>query len=145
MKKLTRRMSFNDYADKAAANWWRSSCWLTSKWRHAPDSKVLAKIRMRNQNLDGHGRGYACPTFRQPTNCKSGFFNVLLDISKNPGEKTKFYVNRAGVKSLAQTLRRLSGAGLVECSIDNHNAATWNVTDFGTSYLVAAFNEFEIS
>lgn len=143
MKKFIRKMSFNDYADKAAANCWRSQCW-TEKWRKAPDSKVLAKIRMRNQNLDGYGHGYADPTFRQPTDCKSGFFNVLLEVNDTPGQRSKEIEKKAGVKSLAMTLRRLRGAGLIESKLDSKGIITWHVTEFGMKYLDAAFREFEI-
>lgn len=144
MKKLVRRPTFNDYADKAAANCWRSQIvpW-SSKWAHASDKKVLARIRTRNQNLDGHGHGYAEPTFRCPTNCKSGFFNVLLIISKNPGERTKFLEKWAGVKSLAMTLRRLKGAKLIEGRLED-GVTEWYATDFGKKYLSAAFNEFDV-
>jgi hypothetical protein len=143
MKKLIRKMSFNDYADKAAANYWRSRCW-TEKWRKAPDSKVLAKIRMRNQNLDGYGHGYAEPTFRCLTDCKSGFFNILIEVNDTPGQRSKEIEKKAGVKSLAMTLRRLRGAGLIESKLDSKGIITWHVTELGMKYLDAAFREFEI-
>ena len=145
MKKFIRKMSFNDYADKAAANCWRSQIvpW-SSKWAKASDSKVLARIRMRNQNIDGHGHGYAEPTFRQPTDCKSGFFNVLLEVNDTPGQRSKEIEKKAGVKSLAQTFRRLRGAGLIESKLDSKGVITWHVTDLGMKYLDAAFREFEI-
>ena len=145
MKKLVRKQTFNDFADKAAVNHLRDIyCFPNSKWLTASDSKILARIRTRNMNLDGHGRGYAYPTFRCPTDCKSGFFSVLRYIDWHPGTTFKQTTAWAGVKSLAQTFRRLEAAKLIEAKIKN-NVNTWYVTTFGKEYLSAAFNEFVIN
>ena len=147
MKKLTRKPTFNDFADKAAVNCWRDMYHVfvnpNSKWCNASDKKVLAKIRMRNMNMDGHGHGYAFPSFRCPTNCKSGFFSVLRYISWHPGTTFKQATAWAGVKSLAQMFRRLSSAKLIESKIEN-DVNAWYMTAFGKEYLSAAFNTFVI-
>lgn len=144
VKKLVRKHSkFNALADKAAANCWRSLQIWQKQNMSMSDKEVLERIAQRNRNLDGYGRGYAEPTFRKPTACKSGFFKVLLAINNYPGERSKALANWAGVKSLAMTLRRLEGAKLIERELEN-GIIEWYITKFGKKYLEAVFSEFNI-
>ena len=141
-KKLVRKHGiFNTLADKAAANCWRSLQIWQKQNAGMSDKEVLKRIAMRNRDLDGYGRGYAEPTFRRPTACKSGFFKVLLTINENPGERSKTLAKWAGVKSLAMTLRRLEGAKLIERKLED-GIIEWYTTEFGDKYIEAVFNEF---
>ena len=148
MKKLVRKPSFNDLADKAAANCWRSQIapW-SSKWAKASDKKVLARIRARNQNLDGHGHGYAEPTFRCPTDCKSGFYKVMDLLSRHDiyGLTAKEIVQKTGAKSMSLTLRRLEGAKLIDRTEHAGFAPiSWRLSGFGWQFLSAIKQEFFI-
>ena len=145
MKKFQRRcQTFEKIADIAAVNCWRDMHLVgvnpNSKWRKASDKKILAQIRIRNRSNDG----YACPTFRQPTDCKTGFYNVLKKIwldSCIGGITTKNLCFVLSAKSLSQTLRRLEGAKLI-CRDESGNSIKWKVSELGNAYLNALWKEF---
>lgn len=139
-KKLVHNNMFNALANKAAANCWRS-LQLWQQNADLSDKEVLKRIARRNRNLDGYGHGYAEPTFRKPTACKSGFFKVLLTVYDYPGKSSKELASWAGVKSLALTIRRLEGAKLIKRKIED-SVAKWYITKLGDKYLDAVFYEF---
>jgi len=150
MKKLIRLQNFDKLADTAAVNCWRAMHLVganpSSKWRNASDKKILAQIRIHNRSNDG----YAYPTFKQPTDCKTGFYSVLKKIWVNstPGDgvETKWLCYMLDTKSLALTLRRLEGAKLIGRSESSGEggAIKWKVTEFGRKYLSALMKEFAV-
>ena len=68
----------------------------------------------------------------------------MLEVNDTPSQRSKEIEKKAGVKSLAQTFRRLRGAGLIESKLDSKGIITWHVTELGKRYLDAAFHEFDI-
>lgn len=143
MKKLKRRPtkpSFDTLADMAAVACYRSSkCPMGLK---LTDKEILARIHLINSSENGAS---AMPTFKQPTDCKTGFFNVLRIIAINTigssGFSTRYLCSRLQTKSLGLTLRRLESAGLISLDRETHE---WRVTEFGKRYLNALREEFEL-
>ena len=118
VKKLVRKHgTFNTLADKAAANCWRSLQIWQKQNAGMSDKEVLKRIAMRNRDLDGYGRGYAEPTFRRPTACKSGFFKVLLTINENPLSGTPLSLATSTLKqcSMSSTLKAVFKTAFRAC------------------------------
>lgn len=137
MKKYRRRRTFDEIADAAAVNHYRSKCWRKST---LSDKQILTKIR--HVNL-GWERGCAMPTFKNPTDCKTGFYKVLEKIwldSILGGITTKNLCFVLGAKSLGLTLRRLESAKLV--TLDRGGSHKWLITSLGEEYMAALEKEF---
>lgn len=134
MKKFRRRMVFDQLADTAAVNHYLSRCHGLVK---KPSKKeIFRRIHCTNN-----------PTFKQPTDCKTGFFNVLKKIWINctPGNgiSTRQLCSILSTKSLAMTLRRLEGAKLI-CRGEGTGVIKWKMTDFGYQYFRALVHEFVV-
>lgn len=138
MKKYRRRLAFDQIADTAAINHYRSRCWRKST---LSDKQILAKIH--HVNL-GWEHGYAMPTFKNPTDCKTGFYKVLEKIAihtiGHSGLTTKHLCKILETKSISLTLRRLEWAKLV--TLDRDGSHEWMVTGLGKEYLAALEKEF---
>ena len=112
-----------------------------SKWRNASDKKILAQIRKHNRN----NAGCAYPTFRQPTDCKTGFYRVLrriwVDSTPGDGITTKELCWVLGTKSIAMILLRLESAKLISRN-ESGKSIKWKISELGRAYLNALWKEF---
>ena len=147
MKKFIRLRTFDKLANEAAVNFWRGMHLVginpNSKWRNASDKKILAQIHIHNKS----NVGYAYLTFTQPTDCKTGFYNVLRRIMVETygscGISTSDLCLVLGVKSLNMSLRRLESAKLIDRN-ETRKPLKWIVTKFGKDYLDAVEKEFVV-
>ena len=148
MKKFIRLRTFDKLANEAAVNCWRAMHLVginpNSKWRNASDKKILDQIHIRNRRNDG----YAYPTFTQPTDCKTGFYNVLkrirVETYGSHGISTSDLCLVLAVKSLNMTLRRLESAKFIGRN-ESCKPLKWIVTKLGKDYLDAVEKEFAVS
>ena len=135
MSKLIRKQNtFDRLADIAAINHYKHA-FGTFRRVTKSDDEILAHIAEINASGESGE-----PTFKSPTNHPLGYWKVLNAIADTDGI-TRRELFAEFKHNLTFQLRRLQYAQLIQLNYKTHK---FTVTSFGSDYIFAVKNEFEV-